>query len=395
MALDKLGKELDALLGEGRVVRGNKIPESKRTPKEPLPYSAGDSIGNISARKVETASGAVLLHEELFPASHIHGEVPLDRFSSLEGLGNVLPTNAPPLPDLEKVIFLDTETTGISRKSMAFMVGIGRWVPEGGFRVAQLFLPAPPDEGALLETLNSECEGAMHLVTYNGKTFDMPLLEGRYTINGVTSPFKSMPHLDLLPLARRLWKRGAGSGKLQAMEAKVLSYHREGDIPGAEIPAEYARYLATGEAGRLPAVFTHNALDILSLGALLAAAAEVGREVTPRIKAEPVTREELIRAADAATDSYEKKKHLRKLAMVYKRAEEFDALLNVTAKMREEDRCDPWPVIEALKVLEHKAQDYLTGSEIAKEALELGFWHPDDREAIEKRLARLAKKAGE
>jgi len=394
MAINKLGKELDALLGEGRVVRGNQIPEAKKSPREPLPYSKEESLGGLLARKVKTQSGETILHEELFPASHIHGNVPLSDFSNLEGVEHLLPKNSSPLPALEKIIFLDTETTGISRKSLAFMVGVGRWVPDGGFRIAQLFLTSPPEESALLEALREECEGASHLVTYNGKTFDMPLLEGRFTLNGIPSPFKTMPHLDLLPLARRLWKRGAGSGKLQAMEARGLSYHREGDIPGAEIPAEYTRYLATGEVGRLPTVFTHNALDILSLGALLFAAAAAGREVSPKLKAEPVTIDDLRRAADEATDPYEKKKHLRKLAMRFKRAEEFAALLQITARMREEDRCDPWPVIEALKVLEHKAQDYLTGCEVAKEALELGFWHPDDREAIEKRLNRLAKKAG-
>jgi tetratricopeptide (TPR) repeat protein len=105
-------------------------------------------------------------------------------------------------------------------------------------------------------------------VTYNGKTFDIPLLETRYALARLKSPFARLMHLDALHPARRLWRLRLERCKLQDLESAILGIDREGDVPGADIPAIYFDYLRAGDARGLQPVFHHNALDIMTLAAI-------------------------------------------------------------------------------------------------------------------------------
>jgi tetratricopeptide (TPR) repeat protein len=159
------------------------------------------------------------------------------------------------------LIYLDTETTGLAggTGTCAFLIGIGTL--EGTqFVVRQFFLR----DYALAEILNS-FEG---LVTYNGKTFDVPLLETRYALARLKSPFGRLLHLDALHPARRLWRLRLESCKLTDLESAVLGIEREGDVAGSEIPGIYFDYLRSGDARGLQPVFYHNALDIMTLAAI-------------------------------------------------------------------------------------------------------------------------------
>lgn len=113
------------------------------------------------------------------------------------------------------------------------------------------------------------------IVTFNGKTFDLPLLETRYALARMKSPFARLLHLDLLHPARRLWKLRLSSCKLGHLESEVLGVHREGDVDGSEIPGIYFDYLRTGNARGLQPVFYHNALDIVSLAGLTVEMADI------------------------------------------------------------------------------------------------------------------------
>ncbi|HUU13494.1 MAG TPA: ribonuclease H-like domain-containing protein, partial [Terriglobia bacterium] len=134
-----------------------------------------------------------------------------------------------------------------------------------------------PDEKATLAALAEALERYQGVVTFNGKTFDIPLLETRYALARLKSPFSRMVHLDLLHPARRLWKLRLLSCELTHLEREVLRIGREGDVAGSEIPGIYFDYLRTGNAQRLQPVFYHNALDVVTLAAL---ALEMARTIT-------------------------------------------------------------------------------------------------------------------
>jgi hypothetical protein len=136
------------------------------------------------------------------------------------------------------------------------------------FVVRQFFLRDYPEEKALLASLAealADCDG---LVTFNGKTFDVPLLETRFALARMKSPLERLVHFDALHPSRRLWKLRLESCKLTVLEEAILGIAREGDVPGSEIPAIYFDYLRSGDARGLQPVFYHNALDVVSLAAL-------------------------------------------------------------------------------------------------------------------------------
>ena len=181
------------------------------------------------------------------------------------------------IPPPSSVVYLDTETTGLAggTGTCAFLIGIG--AADGpGFRVRQFFLRDFTEEKAALAALAEALEPYQLLVTFNGKTFDIPLLETRYTLARIRSPFSRLVHLDLLHPARRLWKLRLESCQLKNLERELLGIARDGDVPGSEIPQIYFDYLRTGSAKCLQPVFFHNALDIVTLAGLTV---EVGRVV--------------------------------------------------------------------------------------------------------------------
>lgn len=168
------------------------------------------------------------------------------------------------------IIFLDLETTGLSggTGTYAFLCGLG-WTEGDHFNVTQLFLEGPAKERAWLAAICSMIPATATLATYNGKTFDLPLLATRHIMTRLEATWKRLPHIDLLHFARRLYRGYLSSCSLGSMEKNVLRFRRSGeDIPGAMIPAMYYQYLRSGDASPLRGVFYHNELDIVSLAVL-------------------------------------------------------------------------------------------------------------------------------
>ena len=218
-----------------------------------------------------TRAGDVFVASQNFPAGHLHGHSPI----RIDGLCARLTAWAsdPRLAAMntEALAFLDTETSGLSggTGTYAFMVGAGRFV-DGEFQLAQFFLRDPAEEGALLEGLADFLAPCAALVTFNGKAFDAPLLRTRYTLHSIPSPFGDFAHLDLLPLARRLWRDRLPSRALKYLEESILDAPRTTEeVPGYEIPWLYFDYLRTRDASPLKGVFYHNAMDVVAMAALL------------------------------------------------------------------------------------------------------------------------------
>jgi uncharacterized protein YprB with RNaseH-like and TPR domain len=167
------------------------------------------------------------------------------------------------------VLFLDTETTGLAggTGTHAFLVGIG-FFDGAGLTLRQYFMRSPAEEIALLEELRHLIQGCRLLVTFNGKSFDWPLLDTRFLIHGYRLSF-TFDHLDLLHPARRIWKHRLSSCSLTSLEQGVFGAWRNGDVPGYLIPQLYFDYLRDGDARRLSPVFSHNREDIVTLARLM------------------------------------------------------------------------------------------------------------------------------
>lgn len=236
-------------------------------PRRPRPIEAA-----IPGRVWPTRAGEAYAVEARYPAGHrqgvaaLRGDAPMDMLAAWAGDARVRG-----MP-LEAFAFLDTETTGLSggAGTLVFMVGVGRF-EGGGFHLTQFFLRELAEEAAMLTALEQFLAPCQALVTFNGKAFDAPLLNNRYALHGWPSPLNGAVHLDLLPLARRLWRDRLPSRRLGELEAEILRASRtEEETPGYLVPVIYQEYLQTGDPVPLKGVFYHNAMDVLSMAALLA-----------------------------------------------------------------------------------------------------------------------------
>jgi uncharacterized protein YprB with RNaseH-like and TPR domain len=221
------------------------------------------------------------------------------------------------VPARPPFVFFDLETTGLSggAGTLAFLVGCAWFETDGSFVTRQFLLTRHADERTLLEAVAAELARAGALVSFNGKSFDAPLLEGRYLFHRLAWRGREVPHIDVLHPARRFWKPRAGSAaglrddsgsfvaqafppplagetpelrrgspkpwgeagrpagegcSLQALEKQLVGLRRQGDVPGFEIPARYFQFVRSGDAAPLAAILEHNRLDLLTLAALTA-----------------------------------------------------------------------------------------------------------------------------
>jgi uncharacterized protein len=178
------------------------------------------------------------------------------------------------LRDPQKWLFLDTETTGLAggTGTYAFLIGLAWW-DAGGLQVEQLFLRDFSEEHSLLHELSARIAERPVLVTFNGKTFDWPLLESRFTMTRCIKVPHLSAHLDLLHPARALWKLRLGSVRLVELERHVLDasrlgWHREEDVASSSIPQFYFDYLRGGSPYPLAGVLKHNQMDLRGLATL-------------------------------------------------------------------------------------------------------------------------------
>ncbi len=237
----------------------------------PKPKNA-NTVENILPGRVHTTPlGETFVVEQTYPPDYRHGNIALPLNVSLQAIADW--ANAPHLTQSEtrNLVFLDTETSGLAggTGTFAFLIGLGRFTADG-FRLTQIFMRDPIEEPAALAAVTEFLQPLDALVTFNGKSFDAPLLRNRYIINGHAVPFTDATHLDLLPLARRLWRDRLESRALKSLEEHILGAMRtEMEVPGWLIPQIYFDYLASGDARPLKGVLYHNAMDVVAMAALL------------------------------------------------------------------------------------------------------------------------------
>ena len=178
--------------------------------------------------------------------------------------------------DIGKLLFLDTETTGLSggAGTVAFLVGLG-YIRGRDFVVEQLLMRDYPDEAEMLCAIADRMQGFDAVCSFNGQRFDVPLLKTRFTMCRIQDRWREVDQLDLLYPARRTWKKRIGSCRLGRIEEIILGQGREDDLPGSEVPQRYFDYLRSGDMSLLNDIVDHNRQDILTLGTLLAELCEV------------------------------------------------------------------------------------------------------------------------
>ena len=362
----------------------------------------------LSGREVETEFGRHYESEKLYERHRRHGSIGI---CDLEALPDDLlrPISndevAPASP--RKWCFLDTETTGLAggAGTYAFLIGVGRISPEG-FRVRQFFMREFGEEASLLAALSEHLKQFDVLITYNGRTYDQPLLETRYRMMRARPPFASLGHLDLLFGARRLWKLRFDSCRLVDLENQILGVEREGDLPGELIPYVYFEYLRTGEIARLLPIFHHNQVDILTLACLTAIvplAFHAPDQARFSHGAEMVGLARWWRQAeqnDRALDLFRQAidrglpddllfRTLWDVACLEKKLKRDLAAVPVFTELA---RCrNPWRAAalqELAKYYEHRERNYAMALEMTRSALRL-----EDSPALRRRAARLEKRA--
>lgn len=223
---------------------------------------------------METERGRHWEIERSWPAHYRHGRADVGELSELpEDLLTVLEPDERVKAPAERWVFVDTETTGLSggTGTVAFLIGAG-WITPRGFELKQYFLRDHSEEASALAALGAHLAAFDVVVTYNGKAFDVPLLETRYVMARMKSPFARMAHVDLLFGARRVWRLALERCRLQDLETRIIGVERVGDVGGGFIPELYFEWLRTGNGRPLEPVFRHNATDILSLACLTAVA---------------------------------------------------------------------------------------------------------------------------
>lgn len=269
------------------------------------PRNGSDAAEVLEGEWHERRGGRFIVVERTYSPGYRHGRLAVaDALPPPDGAWPRLPLLAGTSCG-GRMLFVDLETTGLAggAGSYAFLVGCG-WFDGGVFRVRQFFLSSFAAERALLEAVGEVAEGAGTVVTYNGKSFDLPLMETRFVMNRMETPFAGLPHVDMLHPARRLWRaqasdgrgrdefdvdgsalvdgdddvlmRGGGGGcRLSTLEDLLCGHRREGDVAGVEIPSRYFHYVRSGDARPLGVVFEHNRLDLLALALVTAHAAQL------------------------------------------------------------------------------------------------------------------------
>ena len=176
-----------------------------------------------------------------------------------------------PPPDVRRMVFWDTETTGLGGPgAYVFLVGLG-YLEDDAFVVRQHFIRSPDEEAAMLRAVADSLPQWPTMTTFNGVSFDLPLLRSRMKAHDIAMELQGILHCDLIYGARRLWQRRLRNCRLQTLEEHILEFKRQGDVPSAQVPGMYFDYLETGDLASLEGVFHHNVLDIISLAGLMIA----------------------------------------------------------------------------------------------------------------------------
>ncbi len=340
-------------------------------------------------------------------STHAASGYPIRRETVMLMQGECMPEDFSP----ERILYLDTETTGLmGAGTVAFEVGLG-WQEGDAFHVRQLVMRDYPEEKFLLEEIVRTAERYDVICSFNGKTFDLPLLKNRFIMNRIRTACLDKPHIDLLHIARRVWKLRLKRCNLTNLEEALLGVPRVDDLPGAQVPERFFSYLKNGDFSLLNDVLEHNEQDIVSLQNLLSHMCRMYENP------EQLRFDEDVYSMGVALERFHHGEEARRcyglaggtmhaasqsrLASSYRRAGEKEAAVRVWKEMIRCREGGTAPYVELAKHYEHTAKDYDAALQMVREAL-IRLSEPtlfedasvqDERNALQYRYERLKRKA--
>ncbi len=365
----------------------------------------------VRGKVVDTGHGPCVVVDQVYPAGYLHGHIDIATAltyapGTVAGIGRDPDLRA---LELNRSAFLDVETTGIAggAGTYAFLVGIG-WFEAEDFRIRQFFMRDYSEERALIALVEETLGPLTGIVSFNGKAFDVPVLESRCIMSRRRFPLSTVPHLDLLFTARRLWRQRLESCSLSHLEPTILGLHRQGDVPSYLVPQIYFDYLRYGRVDPLRGVFYHNAQDILSLVALFALSCRVfenpfhnevehGEDLYSlgRLYLQMGMGERAEAALQAALDANLPdgltKAAVFHLSFHYKRQDRWNEAVALWHRAIREQHERLYPFVELAKFYEHRAKDFEKAEELVLRAVDLVQSSSMSRDAwwTERRLAEL------
>ena len=371
-----------------------------------------DKLNAVSGMPKKRPSAPQKTFTDCYCMSHTH---PLDEFPFAQGISReavmLMQNEEMPLPfSPDRILYLDTETTGFQGAgTVAFMVGVG-WMGEDGFEIRQYVMRDYPEEPFVLQALDEALKRCDMICTFNGRTFDVPLLRNRYLMNRMKPDLLDKPHIDLLHIARRVWKLRLQQCTLGHLEEAVLGAPRLGDLPGSEAPQRYFSFLKTGQFSLLYDVLAHNEQDIASLCQLLAHLCEVYGQPRQLCFQEDVFSMGL--ALDRMGHPTEARQCYRlvsaaklrpqsqmRLAASYRREGERAQAKEVWLGMLARHEGGVEPMVELAKHYEHVERDLDAALELTRRAMACvsepgldGDALAEQREALKRRYERLRRK---
>jgi uncharacterized protein YprB with RNaseH-like and TPR domain len=392
-------------------------------------FSLQDDFRSIGVELRTNEHGQFLLRRIVYPFPYRHGHYELASLlasaSYLSPVAMRQNRNSEPI-DAYKLLFLDTETTGlgIGTGNVPFMIGFGYYT-DRAFVVEQTLIRHPGEEKAMLSYLLGHMKDKSHLVTYNGRTFDWPVLVNRFILNGWRRSGPEPGHLDFLHPSRALWRNTLPSCRLSTVEEARLGIQRVHDVPGSLAPALYFQYLSDHNPNHLHGVYTHNEKDVLTLASLAVHfGALISGNPMNTEDGEPAG-EELFRTAcwleqHGNTESAERLFDLLHeseeygdgggwslaLAARYKRAGQHERALPLWRRSAERAEHSALPKLDAHVELaiyyEHRDKQLLMALTYAEKALELAQRRTrmsrdvagriEEKEALQRRVTRLRDK---
>ncbi|MFZ5917682.1 MAG: ribonuclease H-like domain-containing protein [Chloroflexota bacterium] len=374
----------------------------------------------VPGRVLHTPVGDCFIAEASWPLTHRHGHLPLGAALDItpQTLARLADLAGGQVFDLRRAVFFDVETSGLSggAGTFVFQTGVGFFQGDT-FCVQQYFMRDLTEETAYLHAVGEVLDRFEALVSFNGRAFDLPLLNSRFTLARQPRRLTRAPHLDLLTPARRLWRRRLDSCALGALERQVLGVQRgEAEVPGWLVPRIYLDYLQTGDATELAGVFYHNQIDVLSMVSL---AARLGAVFADPLIAGPLADDDLFslghwyetkgmlaeseavyRAVlDRPATAVLKADACRQLGFLLKRQERRQEAADMWRAVIADDCCDEvYAHIELAKHYEWHVGDLPAAAAVTHQAMALLAAHSSTRpiretfEELTHRLRRLERK---
>ena len=247
----------------------NRLAQLKNERKVQSKTYAGVRISNEELSKLlkgEIVADGLIKVDTIYEPVYKHGETVL---SQLLNQNELSWSEAAGIP-IDKLLFFDTETTGLSGGSgtIVFLLGMAR-IENNVFKVRQYFLTAYKGEAKLLKESLKWLNNAQCLISYNGKCFDSPLLQTRFKLSSINSNLNNSKHFDLLYPVRRAFTGIWENCRLQTAEKNLIQFHRKDDVPGSEIPECWFNFIRSGTVSKIPQILTHNKFDLVSLLVLM------------------------------------------------------------------------------------------------------------------------------